>query len=85
MSFREQHGPPGAETLVKALAFFVSFWVQHGPPGAETLARAYSGVTQQVERWLMASNLKNNPITIERYDIQSQSNRDFWTVIGDGT
>ena len=33
-------GPPGAETLVKAQADFMSFWARHGPPGAETLVNA---------------------------------------------
>ena len=27
-----QHGPPGAETRVKALADFISFWAQRGLP-----------------------------------------------------
>ena len=32
--------PLRTETLVKALAEFISFWAQHGPPGAETLVNA---------------------------------------------
>ena len=40
ISFWAQHGLPGAEALVTALAVFISFWAQHGYPGPETLVDA---------------------------------------------